>query len=390
MKKRVLTTALAAGLIISMVGAVPAMAARKTTYVIPTKITDYQWDQSKKAWVRTGVLSGKYNKKGLMTSYVANTYTVDEESENSTTKFTYAYTKKNLLKSQKSYLNGKTNPQEPKVTAKWNKKGTKLTLKQTFKENGKKRTAKTVKTFNIKGELTSEKYYYNGKKLTYNVQYEYTSYGKLWKMRSTDYTGKKKEVNYTKFTYNNNEQLVGYYHQNPDGLIDSKEDWSYKNGKLSKIVSTNKAIDPDTKKTLTGVSEITFSYKKGKMIATNKNNEGIVESETTYNLAYKNDQIDWPTDIGYLPVYMNSYDPESGDQTNKRSYKYTFYTSGKKKGKIKTVQQTDLYIDWETGESRSYKNKTAYTYTTKKMTQFNRNTQLDLTALRNMAYIHLV
>ena len=52
MKRKVFTTALTAGIIVSMLGAVPAMAAKKTTVVLQTKRSYSYYDNAKKSGSR--------------------------------------------------------------------------------------------------------------------------------------------------------------------------------------------------------------------------------------------------------------------------------------------------------------------------------------------------
>ena len=79
MKRKIFTTALTAGIIVSMLGAVPAMAAKKTTVVVPTSIIGSNWDSDKKAWVKYSSATRVFNKKGLLTSFKEEYRAEDDE-----------------------------------------------------------------------------------------------------------------------------------------------------------------------------------------------------------------------------------------------------------------------------------------------------------------------
>ena len=401
MKRKVFTTALTAGVIVSMLGAVPAMAAKKSTVVLPTKYSFSYYDKEKKTWVNGNHSTVSYNKKGLITSMNRTnrfwTSDANGKTKLQTNKYQrkYGY-KKGYLSSLTNYTNGKKTD-DGKTTYKWSNKGKKETITYTWTNtetnaDGKKvkvtNTTKTINTYNKSGKLLTSKDYDADKKLSDQTVNKYNKKGYLTQHTRTYYwtdnDGKRKsETNKNVYKYNKKNQLTSSKSYE-DGKLSDTNTYTYKKGYLSKSTYTYYYTDTNEsgKQVSRKRTSVTTYKKKGKKItATAKDSDGKKTGVTVYDTRYKMynpvpEVSPWMTTLPYRIVKQEGYSAETGKLSYSSTTTYKVYKKGAKKGLVSSFNTTSTYYDYETGKvNDTSKYKGSYSYKTVKMTKANKYLQ---------------
>ena len=392
MKRKIFTTALTAGIIVSMLGAVPAMAAKKTTVVVPTSIIGSNWDSDKKAWVKYSSATRVFNKKGLLTSFKEEYRDEDDEGYISNVRdlFRYNYTKKGYFNGTDRYTNGKKAPGDGTYTYSWSTNGRKETVYFTWKEWDTDendddvlvtRREKTLITYNKAGQKTSEKKYDTDGKLKNDHTYKYDKKGRI--IRETDILYDEDEGKPVKYVYRYD------FKYNKKGKLTSRSDYwngklqyteknTYKKGKLRKKVCTDierELISAGKEAVKKEVSTISYKYKGKKITATRKLG-GKKLSVTVYDTRFKFyepvPQLR-PLEIPYEVVSFTGYDSETGKVTRTEKYDLKRYKKGVRKGLVNSSILTANDYDPETGKlEETYKTKKTCTYKSVKMTKYNK------------------
>ena len=369
MKKRKAVILMSMILCVFVLTLTPAMAAKKTTVLLPKKISFSSYDYEKKKWKSYRTYTASYNKNGLIKSFEDMWKDVPGSE-----KAIYKYNKQGLLKSIKLVNYGYENKVE-QYNYKWKKGKKKCTVSSIL--NGKTIPGNFTLVFNKEGKLLSQPEY----------TYKYTKNGKIkqivHKYLEED-DDDEKSINRTDkkiYEYDKNNKLISEKEFIYGNTLSYDIRYLYKNNKLVKVIETDYEWDENGKR-VKYVNYINIKYKGDLITVNERKGDGSLRSVTVYNRKFKvyNPIPDineykpeaWEFKMPYQPISSVYYDSDNiTGIMYKEVRKYKIYKKGVKKGLPESCIITHISYDEEDGEKDIEKIKITNRYVKKKMTKYN-------------------